>query len=163
MQTKGVRMRGLPVGALAVFVVLGACSSSKSEMLSVELSGAVQKGPFLLGSSVDVALVDGQGQPTGKVYQTYTINDLGEFGLSFQADRYVSLTGTGFYYNEVTGQISGANLTLRAFLEVTEAGAQAAYLNVITHLWYNRIRRLLAGGVPFAQAASVTLTVNRRG
>ena len=37
---------------------------------SVELTGAVQKGPLVLGSSVSVSTLNEDWQPTGQVYNT---------------------------------------------------------------------------------------------
>jgi hypothetical protein len=47
----------------------------------VHLSGAVAKGPLVLGSQVDVSTVDSAGNPTGTVYQTMTTTNAGEFAL----------------------------------------------------------------------------------
>jgi hypothetical protein len=118
----------------------------------VVLDGAVQKGPFVVGSSVQLSLLDAALQPTGAVFNTSTTNDLGEFQLSFSRSGPVSLEGQGFYYNEVTGALSQGNLTLRAFYVPGQAGAQSAYINMVTHLTYGRVQGLVAGGADFSQA-----------
>ncbi len=136
---------------LLCVIALGfACSEDGPT--AVTLNGAVNKGPFVTGSSVDVSPVNGTGNPTGDVYSTQTINDLGEFSVDFTYNGYASLEGMGFYYNEVTGQLSGANLTLRAFYEVTTSGTQDAYINIVTHLTYNRVKNLITSGTSFADA-----------
>src|SRR5688500_9300690 len=117
---------------------------------TVRLRGGVQKGPFVLGSSVAISPIDGVGNPTGAVFNTMTFNDLGEFAVEFSYLGPVSLEADGFFYNEATGMLSGAPITLRAFHEVTSGGAQAAYLNLITHLTYGRIRQLVLEGMPLA-------------
>ena len=120
--------------------------------LQVSLSGAVQKGPFVIGSSVAVSPVDAAGNPTGQVFNTQTTNDLGEFSLVFDGAGLISLEGNGFYYNEVTGTLSGAQLTLRAYHEVTPASSQAVYLNLVSHLTYQRVARLMSQGMTFDSA-----------
>ena len=122
------------------------------EPVEVHLSGALEKGPFVMGSTVNISPVDSNGNPTGLVFSTQTISDLGEFSVDFEASGFVSLEGTGFYYNEVTGDLSGANLTLRAYYEITAGGVQNAYLNLITHLTYNRVKKLIGDGVSGAVA-----------
>ena len=89
------------------------------EPVMVELDGAVAKGPFVLGSSIAVSTVDDEGAPTGDVFNTQTVDDLGRFTVAFEASGFVALEGLGFYYNEVSGQLSDAPLTLRAFYEIS--------------------------------------------
>ena len=120
----------------------------------VQLNGSVEKGPFVLGSSITISPVDASGNPTGQQFTTQTFNDMGEFSVNFEAMGFVSLEGSGFYYNEVTGDLSGANLTLRAFYEIVEDGAQNAHLNLLTHLTYNRVKNLVQSGT----AISVAIT-----
>ena len=118
----------------------------------VVLSGAVEKGPCVLGTTVNVAPVSAAGNPTGETYSVQTQNDLGEFSVEFDYVGLVSILGEGFYYNEVTGSLSTAPLSLRGYHEVVAGGAQVAYLNVLTHLAADRTRALLQGGAPFATA-----------
>ena len=118
----------------------------------IQLNGSVEKGPFVLGSSITISPVDGNGNPTGQQFTTQTFNDMGEFSVNFEASGFVSLEGSGFYYNEVTGDLSGANLTLRAFYEIVADGAQNAHLNLLTHLTYNRVKNLVQAGTTFSEA-----------
>jgi hypothetical protein len=118
----------------------------------VQLHGAVDKGPFVVGSLVTVALVDAEGNPSGEVFITHTIDDLGRFDLELRVPRYASLEATGFYYNEVTGQLSGSQISLRAFYEAVAGGRQDAFINIFTHLSYERVRTLLLAGADFDTA-----------
>jgi hypothetical protein len=120
----------------------------------VRLRGGVQKGPFILGSSLAISAIDGFGNPTGVVFNATTFNDLGEFAIDFSYLGAVSLEANGFYYNEATGGLSGAPLTLRAFHEITSGGVQAAYVNLVTHLTYGRVRNLVGNGTPLAAATA---------
>ncbi|WP_437621630.1 FG-GAP repeat domain-containing protein [Sorangium sp. So ce1151] len=109
----------------------------------VQLTGAVQKGPFIVGSSVAVSALRRDLTPTGHVFFTATDNDLGHFGVELANPGPVSIESQGFYYNEVTGRLSGAPLTLRALFDVAGgAPEQTAYVNLITHLAYERARVL---------------------
>ncbi len=118
----------------------------------VQLNGSVEKGPFVLGSSITISPVDALGNPSGQQFTTQTINDMGEFSIQFEASGFVSLEGSGFYYNELTGGLSSANLTLRAYYEIVSDGVQNAHLNLLTHLTYNRVKTLVQSGTDIADA-----------
>jgi hypothetical protein len=118
----------------------------------VDLGGAVQKGPFVLGSSIQVSTMDASGNPTGDNYNTETENDLGEFSVVVEHYGLLEIEGTGFYYNEITGGLSTASLTLRAWAWMEPATEKTAYLNLITHLTHARIETLMDQGEPFDSA-----------
>lgn len=121
---------------------------------SIQLKGAVQKGPFVIGSPVQVSLLDATLNPTGQVFNTNTNNDLGEFAINFDATGPVALQGSGYYYNEVTGLLSASTLALNAFYVPAGQGQQTAFINMVTHLTTNRIKALVAGSKPFDQAVA---------
>ena len=122
------------------------------EPVHIQLQGSVQKGPLLLGSSVQVAMLDPQANPTGKIFSTTTINDLGEFKLVVNEAGYVELIGSGFYYNEITGGLSTAPITIHAFANIQQSGTQQAYLNVVTHMAQLRVKKLILDGETFKAA-----------
>ncbi len=132
----------------------GSQDSDPTDVQRVQLNGAVDKGPFVLGSSVEISPVDANGSPTGQVFSTQTTNDLGEFDIEFDYLGLVSLKADGFYYNEATGALSAAPITLRAFYEVTTGGSQSAFINLITHLSYNRTKNLMINGMTFWDAVA---------
>ncbi|AKU93110.1 Kelch repeat-containing protein [Vulgatibacter incomptus] len=141
--------RAMPVVLLALLTF--GCGERKEpqgrpEFEEILLEGGVHKGPFVLGSSISVSPINAGGAPTGQVYNSQTRNDLGEFSVRIAFQGYVSVEGTGYYYNEATGELSRSLLTMRAFYEVGHAPSQAAYLNLLTHLSYDRVRALVAGG-----------------
>jgi len=119
---------------------------------AVRLGGAVQKGPFIVGSTIRVANLDLDTNPTGLVFTTTTRDDQGHFELEVATSDLVSIEGTGFYYNEVSASLSGSALTLRAFYEIGSGSAEDAFVNVITHLTYDRVRLLVVQGAAYAAA-----------
>lgn len=145
-----MKLRHLCLAALAC---AGSCAKP-GDVGDINLHGAVQKGPFVIGSSIEVSLLDAQLNPTGQVFDTQTANDRGEFDVAFSATGPVSLKGVGFYYNEVTGGLSTASITLRAFYVPVASGAQTAFVNLITHLTTQRIMALNRAGTPFDQAVA---------
>jgi hypothetical protein len=130
--------------------VLGPSESPNTTLVR----GAVQKGPFVVGSSITLSVLDQQLNPTGQVFNTQTINDRGEFEIGVSATSPISLQGSGFYYNEVLGTLSGADITLRAFYVPSGTGVQEVYVNMVTHLTTERIKALVESGVEFSQAVA---------
>lgn len=144
--------------ALAALGVASACSADTGTSNgiprgdAVQLNGGVQKGPYIVGSTIQVSNLDALGNPTGEIFSTTIINDLGQFELSFTPTELTSLEGSGYYYNEVTASLSVSPLTLRALYAASDKGAQDAYVNVITHLTYGRVRHLMLSGNAFDSA-----------
>ncbi len=107
------------------------------------INGYVQKGPFISGSSITIQELDDSLNPTGTSYQTMTTDDFGTFSLGSRIEtRYIEIIATGFYFDEVGGELSGANLSLRARsdLETTEE----VNFNILTTLEQDRIEHLIA-------------------
>ncbi len=149
-------MSGLLMASAQAALVTSGCgpSTDKPAPVQVSLKGAVQKGPFVLGSSITISPLDANADPTGQAFLTQTTNDKGEFSVNFSATGPVSLQGVGFYYNEVSGALSGAPLTLRALYVISQPGAQSAFINLVTHLTYLRVRHLVVGGMTFGDAVT---------
>jgi cysteine-rich repeat protein len=140
---------------LASVSACGPDDSGETPNGRVSLQGAVQKGPFVIGSTIDVALLDSSGNPTGAVYRTSTSNDLGEFSIELPKAGPVLVEGDGFYYNEVTGRLSEASIVLRAVYRATKTPTQPVYVNLITHLTHRRIGVLALQGETLANATAI--------
>ena len=130
----------LPMVLAMVALFIVACGDDDDDNTDnntdpVTLTGAMQKGPLLKGSSLTVSMleVDG-GAPTGDTYATTTEDDLGAFNVVASVSGPCELIGDGFYYNEITDNLSGAPITLRALYEIIGGDPQEAYLNVFTHM-----------------------------
>ena len=87
-----------------------ACGGPDDSGEGVVLEGGVEKGPFVLGSSVAVSSIDASANPLGDVFNTSTLDDLGRFRLTIDYEGPAALEATGFHYNEVTGALSTAPL-----------------------------------------------------
>ena len=158
------RLRESCVRRVFAAAVLAACGGNdvggaaaladgtQGEPGSIRLNGAVQKGPFIVGSSVRVANLDIDTNPTGLVFSTSTRDDQGQFTLELPATDIVSIEGTGYYYNEATGSLSQSPLTLRALYAIGTGRADDAFVNAITHLTYDRVQRLIVGGLAYDDA-----------
>lgn len=143
---------------LALFLCVGAtsCSSEEDDEVftpaTLTVSGKVEKGPFVSGSTITIQPMNEDLQVMGTMYSTTINDDLGNFVLGskeFQAP-YAELMANGYFFNEVRGELSEGTLTLRALVDLSDK--QTVNVNVLTHLKYARIKNLIASGISFKQA-----------
>lgn len=152
--------------APACVFVLDACSDGRDvaggtsedagivALAGKKLSGAVQKGPFVEGSSVVLRETSAEGnlEPTGKEFNTTVINDKGDFefdSLDLESP-YALLSAEGHYIRDVSGERSACVLHLNAITNMEKR--ITANINLLTHFEYKRVLKLVKDGVPFAQA-----------
>ena len=81
---------------------------------ALPINGLIQKGPFISGSNITIQELNEQLVPLGTTYSTQTTDDFGHYdpGNKF-ASAYVEVIATGFYFNEVSGSLSSANITIK--------------------------------------------------
>lgn len=115
------------------------------------LHGAVQKGPFILGSSITAAPLTAKGAAKGLQFEAAAHSDLGEFTLVDIPAGPVALLASGFHFDEIRGGRSQAPIALRA---LHRAGADATTINihVLTHVSEGRARQLLSQGTAIDDA-----------
>lgn len=116
------------------------------------ITGAVQKGPFILGTLVYANRLSAAGQPTSDTIVTTTQTEIGTFAFELSEPGVLQLFADGFHFNEITGTLSQGRLTLNAILDATSAIAPRSYVNVLTHLTYNRTLALLRNGMKASDA-----------
>ena len=151
--------------ALAAFG-LGACSSDDKDkhtggateetQIAIEdktIVGVSEKGPFVKGSAVRLyeLNVDNLGQ-TGRAFTGKIASDRGDFRFTHLnlESQYVLLEANGFYRNEVSGKNSVASISLNALVDVSDR--ETANINLLTHLAYERMQRLVDDGSSVAEA-----------
>lgn len=121
------------------------------------LEGHAQKGPFLNGSSVLITALDQSLNQIGTTYLTQILDNSGYFfsnGLVL-ASPYVTLRADGFYFNEVCGEPSSAQITLNAITQLSNASI--VNVNTLTHLEKSRVEYLVANGTDFPAAKEQAL------
>lgn len=118
-----------------------------------QIGGSAAKGPMLLGSSVDIVPIDATGGDTGRVFTTQTSNDRGDFSVTAPVVGIVRVTIRGFYFNEVTGALSGAPIELRALAQVP-VGPSTVFVNLLTQLTNARVSTLLQSGTSLDDASA---------
>ncbi|MEO0423981.1 MAG: kelch repeat-containing protein [Pseudomonadota bacterium] len=116
----------------------------------IETQGGIQKGPFIIGSTISVNVLTAEAEATSATITTETRDDFGTFAFSADEGALVRISANGFYRNELTGQVSG-EITLRGVHSVAEG--TSAYINVLTHLTSDRIVELISSaGLTFEAA-----------
>ena len=147
MKTKVLALSLALIGMLA-FV---SCTKEKAGG-TFTFAGKVQKGPFVTGTTITVNELNESLGQTGKAFTTTITSDDGSFSLSnleMESD-WALLSGNGFYYNEVIGQLSSSQITLQALADLSDA--QTVNVNVLTHITKARIETLVREGKRFADA-----------
>ena len=137
-------------------LLLAACSTNTPDIARPTeknvLSGKVQKGPFIEGTNVDIFELNNTFAQTGKVFSTTIIDKNGSYmqrNLQLNS-QFVEIRSNGFYFNEVTGKLSEAPLTLFAVADLTSL--DSVNVNILTTLERQRIYQLLSEGKNFANA-----------
>lgn len=135
---------------LSLGILIFGCSKEK-EILKPEeplvakqqISGVVEKGPFIQGSKVTLIDLDNNLDPTGKTYETITTNDLGAFEFKdiVLTSPYARFSIDGYYYDEVRGQLSNSRIILNAISKLDDK--KQVNVNLLTHLETSRIIKLV--------------------
>ena len=137
--------RFLFVIMVASFCLLG-CQDNEvvlTQMSSYDLQGYVQKGPFINGTAITVSELSNKLVATGKNFTTQIIDNKGTFSLKdveLQSN-YVQLMAEGFYFDEVRGEKSSAQLTLFALADVSDVNS--VNVNLLSHLEKDRVIYLM--------------------
>lgn len=115
------------------------------------INGAVQKGPFVIGTTITIQELDKNLTPTGKTYSTQTTDDLGKFALQSKlSSPYAEIIASGYYFDEVTGALSTAPLTLRTLTDLSHG--VNVNVNILTTLEKKRLVYLIGTGKSFVDA-----------
>ncbi len=139
-------MKNLQFAAMMFLVLLGiiSCGGGSSQSNEhINVNGAIEKGPFIVGSTVTINILTEEGENTSSTIVTNTIDDLGRFRFSIDGKKLLQTTSTGYYRNEITGELSTDVLTLRSMYETSTEPEQYAYVNLLTHLTSNRVLQLI--------------------
>jgi uncharacterized protein (TIGR02145 family) len=130
-------------------------SSSVEDNSSVKkdkISGVSQKGPFIKGSTATLYELNDKFAQTGRSFRDIITDDKGSFEIKNVelVSPYAVLEADGFYRNEITGTISAAPIKLYAIADIREKNN--ININLLTHLEYYRVQKLVEGGKPLREA-----------
>ena len=142
---------------IALSVLAVACEKNPSDEPfkgTFKVSGTVEKGPFVRGSTINMQTMDDKLHPTGKTFMENIKDDAGTFDFgSLEFDTpYAKITATGYFFNEVTGELSKGMINLNALVDLSDKSS--VNVNLLTHLKSQRIQKLIDEGNTFKAAAS---------
>lgn len=122
------------------------------------VSGTVEKGPFVQGSTINMQTMDEKLHSTGKTFMETIKDDAGSFDFGSQEfdTPYAKITATGYFFNEVTGGLSQGMINLNALVDLSDRSS--VNVNLLTHLKSQRIQKLIEEGNTFKAAASQAQT-----
>lgn len=144
---------------VCILFILEGCGGSGGSQSSdtqdnINITGGVQKGPFVIGSTVTVNRLTEQGENTDSTIITNTIDNLGNFRFSMEEPGLVQISSTGYHRNEITGELSSGTLTLRSIYQATDDTDQHAYVNLLTHIVSQRVLNLIkSNNMPYNEAS----------
>lgn len=137
---------------LAVIVSCKKKDEDKPLITKDVISGFIQKGPFINGTSISLYELNESYSPTGKSYTSQIVDNSGFFQINNVSlvSQYVLLKADGFYFNEVTGYNSNSPITLYCLTDLSNKNS--ININILSHLEKNRIEFLIANGFSFMKA-----------
>jgi alpha-tubulin suppressor-like RCC1 family protein len=105
-------------------------------------AGLAQKGPLIKGSGVTVQELSKSLVPTGKQYSFQISSDLGTFEPNAKfTSQYVSVAAAGYYFDESSGVVSSAPITLYGLSDLSTDSS--LNVNLLTMLAFQRIQVLI--------------------
>ena len=128
-------------------------NEEEQTVIKEAFGGIVQKGPYAVGSSITITLLDESLNQTGRIYTTTVIDNAGNFDQKNieLVSNFIELKADGYYFNEVSGETSGGTLTLYALADISDINS--VNVNILTHLEKPRIEYLMKEeGLSFADA-----------
>ncbi|HKM93492.1 MAG TPA: hypothetical protein VJY41_07555 [Prolixibacteraceae bacterium] len=153
-------MKLLNIAIAGMFLFLLSCNvddpvnpkNSEHNIKKEVLSGYVQKGPFINGTSIVIFELDSNLIQTGRTFNTQINNNTGIFeikGIELVSP-FVEIKADGFYFNENTGEISSERIILNALSNLNEQNT--VNINVLTTLEKHRLTYLSEQGIAFNEA-----------
>lgn len=154
---KVILKKAVVVVTIGMMAMLQSCSSNDDldgyTPTNFNVGGKVEKGPFVRGTAIQMQPLDADLDETGESF-TSTITDNEStftFGSKLLKSPYVKLSASGYYFNEVTGELSKGTLALNAVANLQNAAD--VNLNILSHLKYQRVMDLVAkDGKSFKEA-----------
>lgn len=154
---KVILKKAVVVVTIGMMAMLQSCSSNDDldgyTPANFNVGGKVEKGPFVRGTAIQMQPLDADLDETGESFTSTITDNEGTFtfGSKLLKSPYVKLSASGYYFNEVTGELSKGTLALNAVANLQNAAD--VNLNILSHLKYQRVMDLVAkDGKSFKEA-----------
>ena len=125
---------------------------NNDKIIKEKITGYVQKGPYINGTSINIYELDNSLSQTGNNFNTQIVDNKGTFEISNLelASQYIEFKADGFYFDEVKGEKSSAQFTLYALADIMDISS--INVNILTQLEYGRVKYLVNKGIDFTHA-----------
>lgn len=137
-----------------MLIILNSCQRTENEdkIKKDKISGYVQKGPYINGTTIQMYELNSSLNQTGKDFNTQITDNRGSFEINDLAlsSQFVEFLASGYYFNEITGNISPSVLSLYALSDITDIST--VNVNILTHLEKSRVEYLIGKGMVFSEA-----------
>ena len=142
----------LPLLAIVLFSGAKDPDEQPIKPAKYNVSGKVEKGPFISGSTLNLQPLDASFKAVGTNFHSEIIDNAGNFSLGEMTldTPYATMTANGYFYNEISNQLSNGTLTLNAIVDLRNKSS--VNVNILTHLKYYRVQKLLSIGQSFSEA-----------
>lgn len=154
---KVILKNAVVVVTIGMMAMLQSCSSNDDldgyTPTNFNVGGKVEKGPFVRGTAIQMQPLDADLDETGESFTSTITDNEGTFtfGSKLLKSPYVKLSASGYYFNEVTGELSKGTLALNSVANLQNAAD--VNLNILSHLKYQRVMDLVAkDGKSFKEA-----------
>ena len=136
-------------------LLLGNCKKDEPKITKQKVTGHVQKGPYINGTSISMFELNSSLEQTGKIFTTEISNNIGSFEISNVSltTSYVEFSANGYYFDEVKGDISIAPLNLFALSDITDI--LTVNVNILTHLEKIRVKYLVKQNKTLSEAKNI--------
>jgi len=140
------------LSTILLAILLSGCERLFNGTDEYSFSGKVQKGPFVSGTTITLNELNDRLGQTGRAFTTQVTGDNGQFSLDNieLESELVQITASGYYYNELYDELSGAPLTLYVITDLS--GHETVNINLLTHLMKGRVEKLVSEGNPYREA-----------
>lgn len=152
--------RSIYLGYFTFFIMLifSACKKndtstpSEQSVSNAKINGHIEKGPFILGSSITIYDLKPDLSPTGKSFNSQITDNLGSFSFNSinLSSTFASFKADGYYYNEAALTGSYSPITLYALCKIEDSNR--VNVNLLTHLEKSRVEYLIGHGSSFEAA-----------
>nr|WP_218434671.1 RagB/SusD family nutrient uptake outer membrane protein [Segatella copri]MBW0036868.1 RagB/SusD family nutrient uptake outer membrane protein [Segatella copri] len=154
---KVILKKAVVVVTIGMMAMLQSCSSNDDldgyTPTNFNVGCKVEKGPFVRGTAIQMQPLDADLDETGESFTSTITDNEGTFtfGSKLLKSPYVKLSASGYYFNEVTGELSKGTLALNAVANLQNAAD--VNLNILSHLKYQRVMDLVSkDGKSFKEA-----------
>jgi uncharacterized protein (TIGR02145 family) len=146
------RVLGVILLVLSIFLTSTCKKEEEPKIVKSKVTGLVQKGPYVNGTSISMFELNSSLSQTGNSFTTQITSNNGSFEITNinLTSSYVEFNASGYYFDEVKGELSVAPLNLFALSDIRDIST--VNINIMTHLEKQRVDYLMKQNKTFSEA-----------